>query len=333
MRRIIAVFIAIFFLLSLLGCQQFAQTKVTTTGFNNQSSVSPIGLNKTREKAIPVTSIKITPETDLYPPLLQSDEFEQPVPMPYPINTAGAEDSGFIMPNGNTFYLWFTPDPNVPAQKQLFDGVTGLYVSQKINREWQVPQRIWLQSSGELALDGCLFVQEATMWFASARPGYTGLHWFTASNVNGNWTNWENADFNPDYEVGELHISSDGQELYFHSARQGGKGGYDIWVCHKENGEWLPPQNVEAVNSLETDGWPFLTQDNSELWFTRIFKGTPAVFRSKRLNGEWQEPELIISQFASEPSLDDQGNLFFTHHFFKNNTMLEADYYVAMKKH
>jgi hypothetical protein len=41
---------------------------------------------------------------------------------------------------------------------------------------------------------------------------------------------------------------------------------------------------------------------------------------------------LIISQFAGEPSLDNQGNIYFTHHFFKDGVMLEADYYVAMKK-
>ncbi len=295
--------------------------------------ISITGQYKTREQAIPATAVKITPETDLYPPILHSDEYENPVPMPYPINTASAEDSGFIMPDGNTFYLWSTPDPNIPVQEQILDGVTGLYVSRKVNGEWREPQRIWLQYPGELALDGCLFVQGNTMWFASARTGYTGMHWLTASFINGEWVDWKDAGFNPDYEVGELHISADGEELYFHSARPGGKGQYDIWVSKKENGEWLPPQNVEAVNSPETDGWPFLTQDGNELWFTRTYKGAPSIFRSKRVNGEWQEPELTISQFAGESSLDDEGNIYFTHHFFKDGVMLEADYYVAMKKH
>jgi len=296
-------------------------------------SISITGRYKTRVEAIPSSVVKITPGNDVYPPILHSNEYEQPVPMPYPINTAGAEDSGFMMHDGSTFYIWSTPDPNIPAEKQLFDGVTGLYVSQKLNGKWQEPRRIWVQNPGTQALDGCLFVQGETMWFASARTGYTGMHWFTTSFKNGEWTGWKEAGFNPDYEVGELHITADGQELYFHSPRAGGKGGYDIWVSKKENGEWLPPQNVAAVNSMETDGWPFLTQDGKELWFTRIYKGSPAIFRSKRVNGEWQAPELIISQFAGEPSLDNEGNIYFTHHFFKDGKMLEADYYVAMRKH
>jgi len=252
--------------------------------------------------------------------------------MPYPINTAGAEDSGFMMPDGNTFYVWFTPDPQVPPEKQVIDDVTGIYVSKKINGQWQKPERVWLQDPDKLSLDGCEFVQNNKIWFCTAREGYTGLHWGTADYVSGKWQNWKVADFNPDYEVGELHITADGKELYFHSPRAGGKGGYDIWVSKKENGEWLPPQNVAIVNSPETDGWPSLTQDGSELWFTRTYLGSPAIFRSKKINNEWQEPELIVSQFAGESSVDNEGNIYFTHHFYKDGVMLEADIYVIRKK-
>ena len=63
-----------------------------------------------RESLIPNDAVKITPEMDLHPPITISDEYEQPIPLPYPVNTRGAEDSTFIMPDGNTLYLWFTPD-------------------------------------------------------------------------------------------------------------------------------------------------------------------------------------------------------------------------------
>ena len=288
--------------------------------------------NIDRESKIPSDQAKITPETDIYPPVLHSDEYEQPVPMPYPINTAGAEDSGFMMPDGNTFYVWFTPDPQVPVEKQVIDDVTGIYMSKKVNGQWQKPERVWLQDADKLSLDGCEFVQGNKIWFCTAREGYTGLHWGTADYVDGKWTNWKVDDFNPDYEVGELHITADGKELYFHSPRAGGKGQYDIWVSKNENGEWLPPQNVAIVNSPETDGWPSLTQDGNELWFTRTYMGAPAIFRSKKVNNQWQEPELIVSHFAGESSVDNEGNIYFTHHFFKDDVMLEADIYVIYKK-
>ena len=41
---------------------------------------------------------------------------------------------------------------------------------------------------------------------------------------------------------------------------------------------------------------------------------------------------MIISQFAGEPTLDNEGNVYFVHHFYKNEVMIEADIYVAYKK-
>lgn len=285
-----------------------------------------------RESKIPSQQVKMTPELDLYPPILHSNEYEQPVPMPYPVSTAGAEDSGFILPDGNTFYFFFTPDPNVPVEKQILDEVTGIWVSRKVDGVWQAAERVLLQDRNKLSLDGCEFIKGDTMWFASVRTGYGGIHWFTAKYIDGKWRNWKNADFVPEYEVGELHITADGKELYFHSSRAGGKGEYDIWVSKNEEGKWLPPENLEVVNSAETDGWPSLSQDGNELWFTRFYLGSPALFRSKRVNGRWQEPELIISQFAGESSIDNEGNVYFVHHYYRDGVMLEADIYVAYRK-
>lgn len=289
----------------------------------------------TRAETIPASAIKMTPELDTFPPLLQSDKYEKPVPLSRIINTAGAEDSAFIMPDGDTLYFFFTPDVSIPPEKQLLDGVTGIHIAKKQNGDWDEPQRVRLQESGELSLDGCEFVQGNVMWFCSAHKGnYRGVDMWTAEFKDGRWTNWRNAGkkLNVDYEVGELHVTADGNELYFHSGRTGGKGGYDIWVTKKVNGEWQEPENVEAVNTSDAEGWPFITQDGNELWFTRTYMGSPAIFRSQKDGGKWSQPELIISQFAGEPSIDNQGNIYFTHHFFKDGKMIEADIYVAYRK-
>jgi len=47
---------------------------------------------------------------------------------------------------------------------------------------------------------------------------------------------------------------------------------------------------------------------------------------------QWGTPELIISQFAGEPSVDKEGNVYFTHHFYEDGKMLDADIYVAYRK-
>jgi len=130
---------------------------------------APIGL--TRREAIPATLVKMTTDLDPFPPVLHSNEWQEPIPVDGPINTAGAEDSPFITPDGNTLYFFFTPDVSVPPEKQLLDGVTGIYVSTKQNGIWGQEARVLLQDPAKLALDGCPFIKDAILWFCSAREG------------------------------------------------------------------------------------------------------------------------------------------------------------------
>jgi len=87
------------------------------------------------------------------------------------------------------------------------------------------------------------------------------------------------------------------------------------------------------LSQMGDEGWPYVTQDCRELWFTRTCLGSPAIYRSVKVDGTWSEPELIISQFAGEPSVDDDGNIYFVHHFSTaDSRMIEADIYIAQRK-
>jgi hypothetical protein len=287
-----------------------------------------------RESVIPKNATKVTPETDLFPPILHSNEYHDPIPLSSGVNSKGGEDSPFITPDGKTMYFFFTPDVSVPPQLQVIDNVTGIWVSKKINGVWGEAERVHLIEPGELSLDGCEFVQGKIMWFCSVRKGnHKEIDFYTAEFKDGNWTNWKNAGkkLNVDIKIGEMHMSADGTEIYYHSG-ESGKGGYDLFVTKKVNGEWQAAQNLKTLNTELNEGWPYLSQDGSELWFTRFHQGYPAIFRSKKVNGSWGEPELILSQFAAESTLDNEGNIYFAHHFFENGTMIEADIYVAKKK-
>jgi len=281
------------------------------------------------------------PDTDSHPPILHSDEYEEPIPVPGLVNTAGAEDSPFSLPDGRTLYFFFAPDPAIPVEKQVHDQTVGIYVSHlQADGSWGEPEKLALQSPGKLSLDGCQFVQDDRIWVCSAREGYTGIHWFTGTldGAVARDITLVPEPLNEEYEVGELHYSKDLSTLHFHSTRDGGKGGYDLWVTEKEGGKWASPRNLETLNTELNEGWPYLSQDGSELWFLRTVNGTPAIFRSVRDAGChdaadcWTDPELIVSQFAGEPSLDDAGNLYFVHHYYRDGQMIEADIYVAMRK-
>ncbi len=291
--------------------------------------------SSSRYNEIPLDAIKINPDTDLNPPKSLSDEYYDPVPLPYPINTAGGEDSAFIMRDGKTLYFWFTPDVNASITKQLHDEVTGIYVSYKSGEIWSEPKRVLLNEPGKLSFDGCAYVSEDNIiWNCAAREGYIcpdysgGLCWFKAeldliTNVA---KNSERVNFPEEWEVGELHIHED--KLYYHSARSGGKGGMDIWVLTKDAfGNWENLQNLN-INTERDEGFPAVSHDGQELWISRDY----ALWRSKKINGEWSEPEKIFSPLAGEASVDVYGNVYFTHHFFKDDQMIEADIYVAYKR-
>ena len=320
-KTIMLIFLLVY-LISVFTINACAEKKVITEHNNI----------KNRKDVIPSDMMKRGPENNLYPPILHSSNYEEPVPLPGCVNSSGAEDSAFILPDGNTLYFFFTPDARIPPEEQLFDCVTGIWVSQKVNGLWSEPERIWLQEPGKLAIDGAVCVQGDEMWFASAREGFEGVNMFTAIITEGGWTKWEYAGdrLMKELQIGEVHIHKD--DLYFHSARPGGKGDYDIWVTSRAGGSWSEPDNIESINTCAMEGFPFVSYYGKELWFTRTYLGTPAIFRSLNIDGKWNEPELIISQFAAEPTLDNNGNIYFIHHYFENNIMVEADIYVSYKK-
>lgn len=281
-----------------------------------------------REDLIPAGAVKMSPENDSLPPILHSDEFEGPFPLPYPVNTRGAEDSAFILPDGKILYVWFTPNNRMDVYEQAVDLVSGIYKFERVGDGWSEAERIWLVKPGEPHLDGCGFFQGDKAWICGVREDVEGIHWFTAEFKDGGWTTARLEDFDPDYEVGELHISGDGNQLYFHSRRPGGKGGLDIWMSEKVNGVWGPPINLEHVNSEYDEGWPALNPQEDELWITKNY----GIWRSKKVDGVWGIPEEIVGSLAGEATIDSAGNVYFTHHYFENDQMIEADIYVIYRK-
>lgn len=73
---------------------------------------------------------------------------------------------------------------------------------------------------------------------------------------------------NSEYNVAHPAISPDGQLLFFTSDRPGGKGGMDIYMCRKEQGNWSAPVNLgDKVNTASDDAFPFVSADN-KLYFS-----------------------------------------------------------------
>ena len=291
-----------------------------------------------RYSKIPADAVKGTPATDPFPPFTVSSEWEAPEPMPGPVNTAGGEDSPFITPDGQEFYFFFTPDVRVPVEKQLLDSVTGIWSCRLQGGSWTEPERVILND--DIAMDGCEDVFGDTMWFASARTGnYGEIDWYVATRSNGEWGEWRNAgrQVNETLKFGELHLSSDHRTMYFGKAGQ--YGGLDLFKSERTAFGWGAPENLGPnVNGPKDESRPFLSSDMKELYFTGwndTIMG-PCVYRCRLDSaGNWGPAELIVARFAGEPTLDDAGNLYFVHHYYKSeqtSEMLEADIYVCRRK-
>ncbi|MCJ7471422.1 MAG: hypothetical protein MUP02_01245 [Actinobacteria bacterium] len=97
MKKTILFLVLLTFLIIILACTSQAPEK--------EEALPPDRLSK-----IPEDTVKIKPEDDLFPPILHSDLWHEPIPMSATINSAGGEDSPFITPDGKDFYIFFIPD-------------------------------------------------------------------------------------------------------------------------------------------------------------------------------------------------------------------------------
>lgn len=287
-----------------------------------------------RADKLPDDIAKVLPENDLFPPVLHSGDWEDPIPMEGAVNTRGAEDSPFITEDLNSFFFFFTPDVRVPLTEQLIDTVTGIWLSEKNGDVWSEPKRVYLESIE--CLDGCAFACEDTLYFASVRTGNMGeIDIFTSVYDGENYSDVSNCgeDLNVTYDIGEFHISDD-KNLLFYGNYNGSD--YDLYYLTYKDGEWKDPAAISELNTGKTEFQPCLTYDGNELWYTSDSKlgyTGPAVFRSKKTESGWGEPEEIISNFAGEPCVDSEGNIYFVHHFVDSSiNIIEADIYYCKKK-
>ena len=334
MRRLLLPLVIL--TLAVLACGP-TQTVVSPSSPTANSTSSPQPTAVSRYSTIPDAE-KMTPADDAWPPTI-APGWTQPVPLDPPVNTAGAEDSPFITPDGQALYFFFTPDVSVPPEKQLLDGVTGIWVTHREAEGWSEPERVPLAHPDEVHLDGCEFVRDDWMVFCSAREGNKReIDLYTATLKNGAWTNWQNwgEPFNVAYQVGEMHITADGRFLYFGSDRPGGYGGIDLWVSEKTGDAWGEPVNLgPQINTSGDENRPFVTVDGQELWFDAFNRPDqiPGILRSIRQpDGSWGEPSEIVSGLAGEPTLTGDGRtLYFVHHYYSADLsqMIEADIYVS----
>jgi hypothetical protein len=165
------------------------------------------------------------------------------------------------------------------------------------------------------------------------------------------WTRPEVAPFARDARFFNLEpaISPDGKRFFFLSTRVPGPRSpepgeirawvnQDIWVMDRVGDGWGEPYNLGApVNSADAEFFPSLGRDGT-LYFTRspAGGGESYIYRSKLVDGRYQEPEKLPAQVNSTPSqynafvAPDQRFLVFSTQDRKDGRG-SADYYISFR--
>lgn len=114
-----------------------------------------------------------------------------------------------------------------------------------------------------------------------------------------------------EYSVAHPTLNKEGNIIVFSSDMPGGFGGADLYICKRENGQWVPPVNLgEQVNSMSDEVFPYLAND-SLLYFSsdgHLGFGGLDVFKTRLNNEGWTSPENLKKPVNS--SYDDFGIVF-----------------------
>lgn len=109
-----------------------------------------------------------------------------------------------------------------------------------------------------------------------------------------------------------LTMSFDGKVLIIAAARNDSRD-LDLYVCHREgNNKWGAPIHLgTTINSAKRESSPFLSEDNTTLFFTSNRDGQNDIFQSERLDDtwiRWSSPTRLPSPVNSST---DDGQPFF----------------------
>jgi outer membrane protein OmpA-like peptidoglycan-associated protein len=176
-----------------------------------------------------------------------------------------------------------------------------IYISEKTNGQWSVPQNIGtnINTNGHDASVG--LSADGKELFTYDGDGRGDIK-YCKLKKDSSWSKPFLMSGNINTKAGEtsICISPDGKTVFFTSDREGGHGGFDLYMSHiDKKGEWQKAVNLgTTINTAADEEGPFMDLDGKTLYFSSeahkgmggydIFK---SVFDSTK--SQWTEPENI----------------------------------------
>ncbi len=183
--------------------------------------------------------------------------------------------------------------------------------------KWSVPIALEENINSEFE-DGTPVLNEdySTIYFTRCKANKNanyGCQIYTANRTGETWSEAEPLMLADDsIVVAHPAITPDELTLYFVSDMPGGVGGKDLWRVTRENtgGDWSKPENMEALNTVDDEMFPFVHHDGS-LYFAsngRIGIGGLDIYKAnEREDGTWIIENM---KYPINSSADDFGIVF-----------------------
>ena len=158
--------------------------------------------------------------------------------------------------------LWQDPEQSLFEEKKPAPGEAG-----SIDSVNQASKSV----EASFSPDGTMMVlTRRSMDFEKDSPEETGADLYLSRWDGRTWSRPEEmSELNTSGDEGGAAFSRDGQYLYFTSNREGGAGGYDIYVARNKGQTWTAIERLgDTVNSAMDEKGPAPSADGSKLYFS-----------------------------------------------------------------
>lgn len=175
---------------------------------------------------------------DIYTSDFVDNQWSKPVNLGNIVNTSTMESQPCISADGTELYF--------VRYSRTYES-TDIYYSQLYQGKWSNPKPITIANSKGNEMSPFLHPDGNTLYFASdGIPGMGGYDIFMCKKIDrGEWSDPVNLGFPINSDKNEISfvVSTDGKKGYISTDREGGMGGYDIYVFDLD--EVDQPQEVD----------------------------------------------------------------------------------------
>jgi Tol biopolymer transport system component len=174
----------------------------------------------------------------------------------------------------------FTPDGKrlfFASNRPLFENDKStdynIWYVDRIKNGWSVPVALDTIINTEKDEFYPSLTSTGTLYFTATRLDSKGKEdiYFSKNiiGVFGEPASLDSAINSATYEFNAYVSPNEDYILFSSYGRKDGYGGGDLYISYRENGKWLPAQNLgKKVNSTSLDYCPFVSADGKTLYFT-----------------------------------------------------------------